>query len=150
MLLTESAMLKKVSLPRYSSKFSFSFAFQCSSGNLFSNVKNNAPIWAIIIITLQSDRRRRHRLASSRKFSMYATWNILTASNIQKHTVGDRDSRGRSRGADGNFRTPKWIACLVSARKGRGRKFRLRAHTALIWSGHICLTTQSSYKQPVL
>ena len=40
-------MLKKVSLPCYSSKFSFSFAFQYSSGNLFSNVKNNASIWAI-------------------------------------------------------------------------------------------------------
>ena len=47
MLLTESAMLKKVSLPCYSSKFSFSFAFQYSSGNIFSNVKNNASIWAI-------------------------------------------------------------------------------------------------------
>ena len=153
MLLTESAMLKKVSLPRYSSKFSFSFAFQCSSGNLFSNVKNDTPIWAIKRMPeshCKSDRRRRHRLASSRKFFMYATWNILTASHIQKHIVGDRDSRERGRGTDGNFRTPTCIACLVGARKGRGRKFRLRAHTALTWQGHICLTTQSSYKQPVL
>ena len=36
-----------------------------------------------------------------------------------KHTVGDRDSRGRGRGVDGNFRTPTCIACLVE-REGEG------------------------------
>ena len=88
-------------------------------------------------VTLQSDRRRlrRHCLASSRKRVMYATWNILTASHIQKHTVGDWDSRGRGKGADGNFRTPTCIACLVGVRKGRGRKFRLRAHNNTIFLG---------------
>ena len=38
-LLTESAISRQVFLPRYSTKFSFSFGFQCSSGNLFSNVE---------------------------------------------------------------------------------------------------------------
>ena len=95
-------------------------------------------------------------MAFSRKRVMYAAWNILTASHIQKHTVGDWDSRGRGqprpqgfflrekpwgrgwgrgKGADGNFRTPTCIACLVGVRKGRGRKFRLRAHNNTIVLG---------------
>ena len=45
-----------------------------------------------------------------------------------KYPDGLSGPGGRGRGADGNFRTP--IACLVGVRKGRGRKFRLRALTS--------------------
>ena len=147
MLLTESAMLKKVSLPCYSSKFSFSFAFQYSSGNLFSNVKNNASIWAIKPMP-KSHCNQTDAIAivwlPQESFSCMPheiSWKPPTYKNIP---LGTGIAEEGARGAEGNFRTPTYIACLLGVRKGRTRKFRLRAHTALTWQGHICVTTQSS------